>query len=177
MSLGIEMRILSLYGWHSAPGGVKPTHLKDHSHEVIVINPVLDDDDFVAALATAQAAFDQHQSQVVVRSSHDGAVAMNINSGEVRLVLLCPAWKNWGTAEAVILHSRAKVIRFADSQELVRNSELAESALVEVGNDTDLLSQCNYHARMIAESGAFAVNPRPSFQAFCWTEVRANVID
>jgi hypothetical protein len=26
---------------------------------------------------------------------------MNINSGEARLVLLCPAWRKWGTARTV----------------------------------------------------------------------------
>ncbi len=46
------MKILFLHGWHSVPGGVKPTYLKDHGHEVI--NPALDDDDFEAAVSTAQ---------------------------------------------------------------------------------------------------------------------------
>jgi hypothetical protein len=37
---------------------------------------------------------------------------MNIDTGNTPLVLLCPAWKNWGTAtklkvNSVILHSRA----------------------------------------------------------------------
>jgi hypothetical protein len=133
------MIILFLHGWHSVPGGVKPTYLKDHGH--IVINPALDDDDFGAAIATAQAEFDQHQPQVVIGSSRGGAVAMNINSGDARLVLLCPAWRNWGTAKTVksgtvILHSRADdVIPFADSEELVRNSGLPASALIEVGCD------------------------------------------
>ena len=133
------MRILFLHGWHSVPGGVKPTYLKDHGHEVI--NPALDDDDFDAAMATAQAQFDKHQPQVVVGSSRGGAVAMNINSGNAKLVLLCPAWKNWGTAKSVkpgtvILHSRAdEVIPFASSEDLVRNSGLPASALIAVGND------------------------------------------
>ena len=93
------MKILFLHGWHSVPGGVKPTYLKDHGH--IVINPALDDDDFDAALSTAQAEFDQHKPQVIVGSSRGGAVAMNINSGDAKLVLLCPAWRNWGTAKTV----------------------------------------------------------------------------
>lgn len=29
------MVILFLHGWHSVPGGVKPTYLKDHGHTVI----------------------------------------------------------------------------------------------------------------------------------------------
>ncbi len=135
------MKILFLHGWHSVPGGVKPTYLKDHGH--FVINPALDDDDFDAALATAQAEFDQHQPQVVVGLSRGGAVAMNINSGDAKLVLLCPAWKKWGTAKTVkpgtvILHSRADdVIPFADSEELLINSGLPGSALIEVGTIID----------------------------------------
>lgn len=68
-------------------------------------------------------------------------MAMNIKSGAARLVLLCPAWKKFGTAKTVkpgtvILHSRADdVIPFADSEELVRNSGLLASALIEVGDD------------------------------------------
>jgi alpha-beta hydrolase superfamily lysophospholipase len=72
------MRILFLHGWHSAPGGVKPTYLKDHGHTVI--NPALDDDDFDAALATAQAEFDRQQPDVVVGSSRGGGVAVKIGS-------------------------------------------------------------------------------------------------
>ena len=66
---------------------------------------------------------------------------MNINSGDARLVLLCPAWKKHGSARTVkpgtvILHSRADdVVPFGDSEELVRNSSLPASALVEVGDD------------------------------------------
>ena len=112
------MKILFLHGRHSVPGGVKPIYLKDHGHEVL--NPALDDDDFTLAVKTAQAEFDQHQSQVV-GSSRGGAFAININSGDAKLVLLCPAWKNWGTARAVrpdtvIVHIRADdVISYADS--------------------------------------------------------------
>jgi pimeloyl-ACP methyl ester carboxylesterase len=133
------MKVLFLHGWHSVPGGVKPTYLAEHGLEVL--NPALDDDDFGAAVATAQAQFDKHQPQVVVGSSRGGAVAMNIKSGDAGLVLLCPAWRNWGTvrsvkADTVILHSRADdVIPFADSEELVRNSGLPTWTLVEVGND------------------------------------------
>ncbi len=117
------MKILFLHGWQSVPGGVKPTFLAQHGHEVI--NPKLPDEDFDEAVRIAQAEFDKHQPQVVVGSSRGGAVAMNINSGEARLVLLCPAWKKWGTAKTVkpgtvILHSRADdVVPFADSEELV----------------------------------------------------------
>lgn len=130
------MKILFLHGWHSVPGGVKPTYLKDHGHTVI--NPALDDDDFESAVRTAQAEFDKHQPQVVVGSSRGGAVAMNINSGNAKLVLLCPAWKNWGSATTVkpgtvILHSRADdIIPFADSEEL---ANVSGAKLIEIGSD------------------------------------------
>jgi hypothetical protein len=130
------MRILFLHGWNSVPGGVKPTYLAAHGHEVI--NPKLPDEDFAAAVNIAQAEFDRHQPQVVVGSSRGGAVAMNIKSGDARLVLLCPAWKKWGTVrtvrpETVILHSRADdVVPFAHSEELATNSG---AVLIEVGTD------------------------------------------
>lgn len=130
------MTILFLHGLHSIPGGTKPTYLKTHGHTVI--NPKLPDEDFEEAVRIAQAEFDKHQPQVVVGSSRGGAVAMNIESGTAKLVLLCPAWKKYGTARTVkvgtvILHSRGDdVVPFADSEELARNSG---ATLIEVGDD------------------------------------------
>ena len=132
-------KILFLHGWQSIPGGVKPSYLKDHGHNVI--NPKLPDDDFQLAVQIAQAHFDEHHPEVVVGSSRGGAVAMNINNGDAKLVLLCPAWKKWGTAKivrpsTVILHSKNDdVIPFADSMELVRNSGLPPYTLMEIGSD------------------------------------------
>ena len=133
------MKILFLHGWHSVVGGVKPTYLTNDGHEVI--NPALNDDDFDLAVRTAQAEYDQHKPDVIVGSSRGGAVAVNINSGDTPLVLLCPAWKNWGTATTIkqnsaILHSRQDdVIPFADSEELAANSGLPTLTLIEVGID------------------------------------------
>jgi alpha/beta superfamily hydrolase len=130
------MNILFLHGWNSVVGGVKPTFLKDHGHGVI--NPALPHEDFAEAVRIAQAEFDKHRPQVVVGSSRGGAVAMNINSGDAKLVLLCPAWKKYGSMttvkpDTVILHSRADdVVPFADSEELAANSG---AELIEVGTD------------------------------------------
>ena len=139
------MKILFLHGWTSVPCGKKPTYLKEHGHEVL--NPALPDDDFGEAVKIAQAEFDQHQPDVVIGSSRGGAVAVNIDSKDTPLVLLCPAWKKWGTATTVkpntiILHSRQDdVVRFADSEELVGNSGLPQDALIEVGDDHRLADE------------------------------------
>ncbi len=133
------MKILFLHGWQSTPGGIKPTCLKDHGHEVL--NPALPDDDFAAAVRIAQAEFDRHRPDVVVGSSRGGAVAMNIDCERTPLVLLCPAWKRWGTARTVkpgmvVLHSKADdVVSFSDSVELVRDSGLPSGSLIEVGHE------------------------------------------
>ncbi len=118
------MKILFLHGWHSVPGGVKPSYLASQGHKVI--NPALDADDFDRAVRTAQAEYSHHRPDVSVGSSRGGAVAMKIQSGSTPMVLLCPAWKRWGRASAVkpgtvILHSEADdVISIADSRELAR---------------------------------------------------------
>jgi alpha-beta hydrolase superfamily lysophospholipase len=133
------MTILFLHGWQSIAGGVKPTYLAQHGH--LVLNPKMPDEDFAEAVRIAQAEFDQHRPQVVVGSSRGGAVALNLHSGSTPLVLLCPAWKRWGTVMSVkpgtvILHSEADdVIPIADSRELLRASGLTESALIVVGTD------------------------------------------
>jgi len=133
------MVILFLHGWHSTPGGTKPTYLSRHGHTVL--NPALPEDDFDAAVKIAQAEYDQGQPDVVVGSSRGGAVAMNIDSKDTPLVLLCPAWKTWGTAVTVkpgttILHSKTdETVPFVESEELVRNSGLPMSALIVIGAD------------------------------------------
>jgi len=139
------MKILFLHGWTSVPGGRKPTYLKDHGHDVA--NPALPDEDFDEAVRIAQEEFDTHRPDVIVGSSRGGAVAMNIESDDTPLVLLCPAWKKWGTATAVkknttILHSKQDdVIPFQDSEELVTNSGLPPSALIEIGSEHRLADE------------------------------------
>jgi len=133
------MKILFLHGWTSKPGGLKPSFLAQHGHQVF--NPALPDEDFVEAVRIAQAEFERHSVDVIVGSSRGGAVAMNVQAADTPLVLLCPAWKRWGTVKTikpntVILHSRADdVIPFIEGQELVANSALLMSALIEIGND------------------------------------------
>jgi hypothetical protein len=137
------MKILFLHGWQSVPGGVKPSYLIQYGHAVF--NPALPDDDFDRAVTIAQAAFDRHRPDVIVGSSRGGAVAMALQTGDTPLVLLCPAWKRWGTANTVkpgttVLHSRNdETIPFDESRELIRNSNLTDIALIETGTITVFL--------------------------------------
>lgn len=155
------MKVLFLHGWQSTPGGVKPTFLTEHGHEVL--NPALPEDDFDAAFRIAQAEFDQGRPDVVVGSSSGGAVAMNTDSGATPLVLLCPAWKRWGTASTVkpntvILHSGTdETVPFADSRELLRNSRLLESALIGVGTEHRLANAESLEAMLRAVERAAGI--------------------
>lgn len=157
------MKILFLHGWQSVPGGVKPTHLAKHGHQVL--NPALPSEDFPAAMRIAQAELDSQHPDVVVGSSRGGAVAMNIQTGNIPLVLLAPAWKRWGTVTAVkhgsvILHSpHDEVIPFQDSQELIRNSGLPESALIVVGHEHRLADPESMQAMLEAVVTVSTENP------------------
>lgn len=136
---GERLKLLFFHGWNSVVGGVKPTYLKNHGYEVI--NPALDNDDFEIAVRTGQTAYDLHKPDIIVGSSRGGAVAMNIQSGDTPLVLLCPAWKKWGKIMTVkpnvlILHSpHDDIVPFEDSVELLANSQLPPETLLEVGQD------------------------------------------
>jgi hypothetical protein len=91
---------------------------------------------------------------------------MNIDSGDAKLVLLCPAWKRWGTARTVkpgtvILHSRAdEVVPFMDSVELASNGGLPASALIEVGTDHRLADREPLEVLLEAVSLAMPTLPR-----------------
>lgn len=142
----VSRRILYLHGWTSVVGGVKPISLAQAGHHLV--EPELDDDDFDLALSTAQDAFDRHQPDLVVGSSRGGALAVNLRlPTDVPRIVLCPAWKKWGTAKQVpintlILHSPDdEVIPFEDSVELVENSALSNSHLIVVGSDHRLATR------------------------------------
>jgi hypothetical protein len=178
------MLILFLHGWQSIPGGVKPTYLAQHGHTVI--NPALPHDDFPAALAIAQAEYNKHQPNVIVGSSRGGALAMNLDAGDTPLVLLCPAWKKYGTAKMIranstILHSRADdVVPYADSEELVRISGLPPYTLVETGNDHRLADEESLEIMLEAcgmgedeeEEQLLDINER-NWTGLCYTAVLA----
>ncbi len=131
------MKIFFLHGWESSPGGKKPQYFQALGHTVL--NPALPPDSFEETLRIAQAAFDEASPDVVVGSSRGGAAAMNLSIGETPLLLICPAWKNWGEAKSVkagtvVVHSpQDEIVPYSHSLELVEGSPGAR--LVELGSD------------------------------------------
>jgi hypothetical protein len=148
------MKILFLDGLGSNPTGRKPAFLRDHGFEVVY--PILPEWDFDAAVRTAQDAFDADHPDVIVGYSRGGAVAMNMASGDVPLVLLAPAWKYRGTATTVkprtlVLHSPDDVlVPIDDSRELLRNSGLPDIALRVVGEEHDMTDPEALRALVVA---------------------------
>jgi dipeptidyl aminopeptidase/acylaminoacyl peptidase len=90
---------------------------------------------------------------------------MSLNSGNARLVLLCPAWRKFGNTrvakpQTIILHSRADdVVPFEDSQDLVRNSGLPSDALIETGADHRLAEPDSLRRMLRACVGGKIPNP------------------
>ncbi len=132
-------KILFLSGYGTKPGETTPNILRTHGYTVV--EPDLPDGDFARSVTIAQKVFNRHQPEVVVGWSRGGAVAMSIDRGQARLILIAPAWKNWGTVTAVkpevtILHSpRDELVSIQDSLELLHNSGLPPQQLLVVGED------------------------------------------
>jgi hypothetical protein len=87
-------------------------------------------------------------------------VALNIDTGQVPLILIAPAWKTWGTATTVrasvtILHSEHDdVVPIEDSKELLRNSGLAKDRVVVVGDDHRMVDEAAIGALLQAVENA-----------------------
>ena len=121
-------KILFLHGMDSTPRGKKHLFLEEKGYSVVA--PLLDKNDFVGSVETAQRVLDEESPDIVVGSSRGGAVAMALKT-TIKKVLIAPAWKKFGVdntfvgANDVILHSkRDEVVSFADSVSL-RYSSMA----------------------------------------------------
>ncbi len=158
------MKVLFLHGYGSDPNGVRPLYLLESGFEVV--HPALPDDNFPASLRIAQQAFDRSRPDVVVGSSRGGAVAMNIDTRDAPLVLIAPAWRNWGTAATVkpgtvILHSHSDdVVPIQGSRELLRRSGLPEDRLIVVGEDHRMVDRAAFDALVAAIRRVGAPDPQ-----------------
>lgn len=118
-------KILFLHGLESKPGGSKAIYLKSLGYEVL--NPWLPANNFSKSLEVAQNSLEE-DPDIIVGSSRGGALALALESHNVPLILIAPAWKRFEVvknvrAGAVILHSEYDdIVPFEDSQELFRNN-------------------------------------------------------
>ncbi len=118
--------ILFLHGLESSPTSSKVQFLINQGHEVVA--PALPKGSWSQSLAIAQSAVEKSSPDVIVGSSRGGAVAMNINRGRAKLILVAPAFKKYGNAHqvpsgTVIVHSpNDEVIPFDDSVKLAMDS-------------------------------------------------------
>ena len=138
-------RILFLHGLESKPGGSKPTALEALGHQVY--NPALPKNDFNESVRIAQEEVDLLKPDVIVGSSRGGAVAMSVNPGAAKVILIAPAWRNYDVPPNVsegtaILHCPSdKIIDYEDSKML---EALCKANLIACGtghrlNDDDAL--------------------------------------
>ena len=136
------MKVLFLQGRNPEAARAQTALLSRNGHEVIA--PHLTYQGFDRDLKIAQAEFDRIRPDLIVGSARGGALAMNLSSGETRLVLVCPKWRKWGTSTTVkqgttILHSdRDYEVRIKESEELVQRSGLNPAALIKVGDGHDM---------------------------------------
>ena len=134
------MKVLFLHGLESRPGGSKAVHLEEMGYEVL--NPALPKSSFPESIAIAQQIIDDEEPDVIVGSSRGGAVAMSVDPHGARLVLVAPAWKNYGIpptvpSDTIVIHSPLDaIISIDDSREIE-----GAAALVPVGEDHRMFDQ------------------------------------
>lgn len=154
------MRVLYLPSRSESVADPLQRHLVQVGFELVIGSAT--GSDFVQDVALAQTLALSVCPQVVVGYDRGGAVAMNMKLETAPQLLLCPAWKKWGTATrvsgaSVILHSPSDdVVPFADSLELVQHSGLSPEHLVPLGRDHQMadeatLTALEWYCRVLAE--------------------------
>lgn len=119
-------KILFLHGMFGQNSS-KPQFIKSFGHKVFT--PILEDWNFSKSVENAQNIFDKICPDLVIGSSRGGAVAMNIDSKKVPLILLAPAWPFFGNSNSTkknstIIHSKKDaLIPVAYSVKLSKKSD------------------------------------------------------
>ena len=162
--MNVKVKILFLHGLESSPGGTKPACLDAAGYDVI--NPRLPANSYSDSCAIAQKLVDDCKPDIVVGSSRGGAIAMDIDIGITKLILIAPAWRKYDismsrpvSSDAIVLHSpQDDVVTYDDSTELADNwgVSLQECGYDHRMNDHNalsaLLNAVRYHSNRITES-------------------------
>ena len=124
-----QIKILFLHGLGSVPGGIKATYLKSKGYEVL--NPALPDASFEESCDIAQALVQGEEPHIIIGSSRGGAVAMSINPGSAKMILMAPAWTRFLNEEreisrdTFVLHSpNDDIVSISDSETLAMKYDL-----------------------------------------------------
>ena len=139
------LRVLFLHGMESKPGGRKPMALEELGHQVL--NPSLPKGDFDESVRIAQEEIDLMQPDVIVGSSRGGAVAMSVDPGAAKMILIAPAWRHFDVPPKVpagtpILHCPSDgTVDFEDSEilEATCSANLVQCGQGHHMNDEDAL--------------------------------------
>jgi len=152
------MKIVYLHGMLSSPDSSKASALREAGHEVFA--PALPKDSWDVSMMLAQRAIDEEDPDVVVASSRGGALALNINTGRLPLILIAPAWNKFGhqspevlerinSCHITLLHSPCdNVVSYEDS--LVASAHLLNSVLIPVGSEHRMNDQLAIRAMLDA---------------------------
>jgi hypothetical protein len=136
------MKVLFLQDENGISPNKQPNFLAQNG--ISVLTPNLPLDDVAESIRIAEWVASSYRPDVIVGHSRGGAVAMNMKSGNTPVLLMSPAWKNWGEVvsvkqKAVIMHSpRDATVPFAASEQLRENSALPPQSLIAVGTDHSL---------------------------------------
>ncbi len=139
------MKLLYLRGYGDGPGGTIPDYLEKHGWQVIT--PELPCQDFDQCLLVGQTALDASEPDMVVGYSQGAAVAMNIDTGSIPLVLVSPGWRFQGNAttvkkNAIITNSENdELVSLDDCRELLRSSGLPDDRLIVAGEDHGMFDE------------------------------------
>ena len=118
-------KVLFLHGMFGQNSS-KPYFLKSLGLEVF--HPFLNDWSFESSIKEAQKHLNEIKPDLIIGSSRGGAVAMNIQSENIPIILLAPAWRFFGNKDrtksnSTIIHSKNdNLIPIDDSVKLSTNS-------------------------------------------------------
>ena len=147
--------VLLLHGLESSPGGLKAEAIEAAGYRLV--NPALPKESWEDSLAITQRCVDEYEPDIIVGSSRGGALALNVDPGLAKLVLIAPAWARFGKQDfddltgTTVLHSPADdIVYFADSLRLARDTGCS---LLEVGTDHRMNTEDVLTAMIAAVSG------------------------
>jgi hypothetical protein len=131
--------VLFLHGLESKPGGTKARAIESAGYNLV--NPSLPKESWSESLKIAQSCVDAEKPDIIIGSSRGGALALNVEPGSAKMILIAPAWKRFGKRDCevpsgtIVMHCEEDdIVDYSDSIELVENAS-NNAALLSIGHD------------------------------------------